>query len=69
MATVEQLSQEVQSLKLDTATQEQKIITHEQRLNSAEADIKQLQENNKAIYEINTNVRILAEGINSVKSD
>ena len=69
MATNDQLALDVQELRLNTATQEQKIQTHEQRLSIAESEISKLKEENKAIYEINTNVRILAENMTSVKSD
>lgn len=34
-----------------------------------EKDIQDLKNENKAIYEINTNVRLLAEGMNTVKND
>ena len=62
MATTEQLNMEIQELKVKSGV-------HEQRLDKAEADIKQLLDENKAIYEINTNVRLLAEGIKDVKRD
>lgn len=62
MATVEQLNVEVQNLKIQSGL-------HEQRLENVETEMKQLHIENKAIYEINTNVRLLAENMNSVKND
>lgn len=62
MATTEQLNMEVQNLKVKSGIQDQ-------RLESIETEIKQLHIENKAIYEINTNVRLLAENMNSVKND
>lgn len=62
MATNEQLNVEVQNLKIQSGI-------HEQRLENIETEMKQLHIENKAIYEINTNVRLLAENMNSVKND
>lgn len=42
---------------------------YEQRLSKAEKEIEQLHAENKAIYEINTNVKILAEGMSVMKKD
>lgn len=62
MATNDQLNVEVQNLKIQSGI-------HEQRLENIETEMKQLHIENKAIYEINTNVRLLAENMNSVKND
>ena len=42
---------------------------HDERLTKMEKDIEALQKENKAIYEINTNVRLLAESMTTVKQD
>ena len=42
---------------------------HEKRINNVEKDIEELQKESKAIYEINTNVRLLAESMTTVKQD
>ena len=42
---------------------------HEKRINDNEKAIELLKNENKAIYEINTNVRLLAEHMNTVKTD
>lgn len=42
---------------------------HEKRINNIEKDIEDLQKESKAIYEINTNVRLLAEGMSTVRQD
>lgn len=39
------------------------------RLDEAEADIRDLKEKNTALYEINSNIRTLSEGILTVKND
>ena len=62
MTINEQLSSDVQDLKVQYGK-------HEERIGHIEKDIEQLQVENKAIYEINTNVRLLAEGMSSVKDD
>ena len=62
MSNVDQLNNDVQALKLQCEV-------HEQRLNRTEKEIEQLHAENKAIYEINTNVKILAEGMSIVKKD
>lgn len=43
--------------------------SNQHRLDEAEADIKELQEKNNALYEMNANIRTLSEGILSVKTD
>lgn len=43
--------------------------SNQHRLDEAEADIKELQEKNNALYEMNSNIRTLSEGILSVKTD
>jgi len=62
MATVEQLNKDVQDLRIQSGI-------HEQRLDVVESSIKKLETENKAIYEINTNVKLLAEGMMTVKQD
>lgn len=62
MVTNEQLFEDVQKLKVQDGI-------HEERLSRAEKEIEQLHIENKAIYEINTNVRMLAESMSSVKQD
>ena len=42
---------------------------HDRHIADMEKDIQDLKNENKAIYEINTNVRLLAEGMNTVKND
>lgn len=42
---------------------------HDKRLSSMEKEISDLKNESKAIYEINTNVRLLAEGMTAVKDD
>ena len=41
----------------------------DKRINKMEKSIEELQRENKAIYEINTNVRLLAESMTTVKND
>ena len=62
MATLEQVSKNVHDLNIT-------VNEHDLRLDNAEAAIKELQSESKAIYEINTNVRLLAENMNAVKED
>lgn len=62
MATTEQLVKDVQDLKIQHGV-------HEERISRAEKEIEQLHAENKAIYEISTNVKILAEGMSSVRQD
>lgn len=62
MATNEQLNVEIQNLKIQSGIQDQ-------RLDNMESEMKQLHIENKAIYEINTNVRLLAESMTTVKND
>ena len=56
------IASDVQDLKVQFGV-------HEERLNRAEKEIEKLHAENKAIYEISTNVKILAEGMSSVKQD
>ena len=42
---------------------------HDKRINTIEKEIDELKNESKAIYEINTNVRLLAEGMSTVKDD
>ena len=62
MATMEQVNKEVQDLKVKSSV-------HEQRISMMEKDVLELKEESKALYEINTNVRLLAESMSSVKND
>lgn len=62
MATMEQVNKELQDLKV-------KASVHEQRISMMEKDVLELKEESKALYEINTNVRLLAESMSSVKND
>lgn len=62
MATMEQVNKEVQDLKVKSSV-------HEQRISMMEKDVLELKEESKALYEINTNVRLLAESMSAVKND
>ena len=62
MATMEQVNKELQDLKVKSSV-------HEQRISMMEKDVLELKEESKALYEINTNVRLLAESMSSVKND
>lgn len=62
MATIEQVNKELQDLKVKSSV-------HEQRISMMEKDVVELKEESKALYEINTNVRLLAESMSSVKND
>lgn len=42
---------------------------HEKHINDMHKEIDQLKSESKALYEINTNVRLLAENMNTVKTD
>lgn len=62
MATIEQVNKELQDLKVKSSV-------HEQRISMMEKDVLELKEESKALYEINTNVRLLAESMSAVKND
>lgn len=62
MATNEQLNNDLQDVKVTVGI-------HEQKINTLENAVDKLNQENHAIYELNTNVRILAENMSTVKND
>lgn len=62
MSTMEQLEKDIQDIKVTSGI-------HGQRLDTLEHEMEQMHIENKAIYEIGSSVKILAEGMTAIKED
>lgn len=62
MATIEQVNNDLQATRVTVGI-------HEEKITNLENAVDKLNQENHAIYELNTNVRILAENMSTVKND